>query len=299
MAAKADTRLPTLLEEHHAELLKEWLAGQPTSVRSGQSDDKAAAEESKRFVAALRAAMKRGQLQDVTTPEWREVREILEDVSRTRALRGMSPSETATFVFSLKEPLFGLLRRVLGKDAEALAHETWTATVLLDKLGLYTTEVFQKSRDDVIARQQEELMELSTPVVQLWDGILALPLIGTLDSSRTQVVMENLLQEIVDTGAQIAIIDITGVPTVDTLVAQHLLKTVSAARLMGADCLISGIRPQIAQTIVHLGVELDVVSKATMADAFALALKRIGKVIADRSQLRSGTPRVSAPDERD
>src|SRR6185437_15396613 len=156
----------------------------------------------------------------------------------------------------------------------------WGATLLLDKLGLYTTELFLKSRDAVIARQQAELLELSTPVVQLWESILAVPLIGTLDSARTQVVMENLLQQIVQTGAEIAIIDITGVPTVDTLVAQHLLKTVAAARLMGADCIISGIRPQIAQTIVHLGVVLtDVVTKATLADAFLLALRRGGLAV--------------------
>jgi rsbT co-antagonist protein RsbR len=144
----------------------------------------------------------------------------------------------------------------------------------------------QRSRDAVILRQQEEMLELSTPVVELWDGILALPLIGTLDSARTQIVMENLLEQIVSSKAEIAIIDITGVPTVDTLVAQHLLKTISAARLMGADCIISGIRPQIAQTIVHLGVELDVVSKATMADAFALALRRTGKMVVDRAAPR-------------
>jgi rsbT co-antagonist protein RsbR len=148
---------------------------------------------------------------------------------------------------------------------------------VLDQLGLHTMTAFMKSREEVILRQQEEMLELSTPVVKLWDGILALPMIGTLDSARTQVVMESLLQRIVETGADVAIIDITGVPTVDTLVAQHLLKTVTAARLMGAECIISGIRPQIAQTIVHLGVELgDVVTKATLADAFAVALQRRG-----------------------
>lgn len=188
---------------------------------------------------------------------------------------GFSPSETATFVFSLKKPLFTRLRREIANDAQALADELWATTMLLDKLGLYTTEMFQKTREEVIARQQQELLELSTPVVNLWKDILALPLIGTLDSARTQVVMESLLQKIVETGAAIAIIDITGVPTVDTLVAQHLLKTVAAARLMGADCIISGIRPQIAQTIVHLGVDLGSVStKATLADAFLVALKR-------------------------
>jgi rsbT co-antagonist protein RsbR len=155
----------------------------------------------------------------------------------------------------------------------------WAATLLLDDLGLYTFDVFQKSREEVILRQQREITELSTPVVKLWEGVLALPVIGTLDSARTQVVMENLLQHIVDEGAEIAIIDITGVPTVDTLTAQHLLKTVAAARLMGADCIISGIRPQIAQTIVHLGVELNVISKATLADAFAVALRRTGRTV--------------------
>ena len=169
-------------------------------------------------------------------------------------------------------------------------------TRLLDRLGLYTIECYARTREEVIGRQQQELLELSTPVVQLWDGILALPLIGTLDSARTQVVMENLLQRIVATGAEIAIIDITGVPTVDTLVAQHLIKTISAARLMGADCIISGIRPQIAQTIVHLGLELNVVSKATMADAFALALRRTGKVVVDGP---SRTGPEAEPDERD
>jgi rsbT co-antagonist protein RsbR len=194
--------------------------------------------------------------------------------------QGFSPSETATFVFSLKQPLFRRLRKELSTDADALADELWATTVLLDKLGLYTTEQYQTSRDKIITQQQRELLELSTPVVQLWEGVLALPLIGTLDSERTQVVMESLLQKIVETSAPLAIIDITGVPTVDTLVAQHLLKTVAAARLMGADCIISGIRPQIAQTIVHLGVDLtDVVTKATLADAFSIALKRLGLAV--------------------
>jgi rsbT co-antagonist protein RsbR len=165
-------------------------------------------------------------------------------------------------------------------DAAALAEEIWAASLVLDSLGLYTTEAYQKSREGVIHRQQHELLELSTPVVTLWDGVLALPLIGTLDSARTQIVMESLLQRIVDTGSLIAILDITGVPTVDTLVAQHLLKTIAAARLMGADCIISGIRPQIAQTIVHLGVDLNTVTtKATLADAFKVALKRTGLAV--------------------
>jgi rsbT co-antagonist protein RsbR len=180
-------------------------------------------------------------------------------------------------VFSLKQPLFTALRAEFGSDPVTLGDEIWLATLLLDQLGLLTVEAYQRTREDVITRQQKELLELSTPVVRLWDNILALPLIGTLDSARTQVVMQNLLEAIVATRSDYAVIDITGVPVVDTLVAQHLLKTVSAARLMGADCLISGIRPQIAQTIIHLGVDLsEVTTKATLADAFELALRRGG-----------------------
>jgi rsbT co-antagonist protein RsbR len=217
---------------------------------------------------------------DFKTRAWDEVRGFLADVSTQRARQGFTPVETAMFVFSLKEPLFARLRTELAADPASLTELTWTISTLFDAMGLYTTEVFQSSREQVIVRQQQELLELSTPVVQLWDGILALPLIGTLDSARTQVVMESLLQKIVETGAAIAVIDITGVPTVDTLVAQHLLKTVAAARLMGADCIISGIRPQIAQTIVHLGVNLqNVITKATLADAFVVALNRTGKSV--------------------
>jgi len=200
------------------------------------------------------------------------------DLMNERELREQSQQFLRAFVFSLKQPLFTRLRRVHGQDVDGLADDIWQTTMLLDALGLYSTEVYQKRREGIIARQQQELLELSTPVVQLWDDVLALPLIGTLDSARTQMVMENLLQRIVETGSAIAIIDITGVPLVDTLVAQHLLKTVAAARLMGAECIISGIRPQIAQTIVHLGVSLgDVTTKATLADAFAVALQRTGQ----------------------
>jgi rsbT co-antagonist protein RsbR len=181
------------------------------------------------------------------------------------------------FVFSIKRPLFTTISEAYAKEPTALAQEMWNSTELLDSLGLYTTEIYLKSREQVIRRQQEDMLELSTPVVKLWEGVLALPLIGTLDSARTQVVMESLLEAIVQTNSRVAIIDITGVPTVDTVVAQHLLKTVTAARLMGADCIISGVRPQIAQTIVHLGINLlDVTTKATLSDAFALAMQRSG-----------------------
>jgi rsbT co-antagonist protein RsbR len=289
MPKKFETALPTLIDKHQKQLLEAWLSQQRNSGSWTAEDESDTKSQAARFLAELRKATAAGQIEDIQAREWAGARELLEEVSRARAVRGFTPSQTALFVFSLKEPLFGLLRDESGNNAEKLATEIWTATVLLDKLGLYTTEFFQKTREDVILRQQAEMLELSTPVVQLWEGILAVPLIGTLDSARTQVVMENLLQQIVTTGAEIAIIDITGVPTVDTLVAQHLLKTVSAARLMGADCIISGIRPQIAQTIVHLGVDLSVTSKATMADAFDLALRRVGKTVVDRAK-RAQTP---------
>jgi rsbT co-antagonist protein RsbR len=282
MVASTSNRIPDLLEKHQSKLLAAWLERQLAagSLRSGQIKEDELKEQSQRFLREFVGTLKSAPTDDVMGPGWSTVRELLGDVSRSRALQGFTPSETATFIFSLKEPLFALLREEVKGNAQALGDEIWTVTKLIDKLGLYTAEVYQQSRDDIIKRQAQELLELSTPVVELWHKILAVPLIGTLDSERTQTVMENLLNHIVKSGAEIAIIDITGVPTVDTLVAQHLIKTVSAARLMGADCIISGIRPQIAQTIVHLGLQLDVVSKATMADAFALALKRTGQAVA-------------------
>ncbi len=288
MAEEYATIIPQLLKENQQTLLRDWTDSQKKSgaLRSGQMSETELTETSRRLLAALSAGAATGQFENITAPAWDQSRTVLEDVSRARAALGLTPAETATFVFSLKESLFALLRQKIDKDADRLSHEIWTATLLLDKLGLYAVEAFQKSREDIIRRQQQELLELSTPVVRLWEGVLALPLIGTLDSARTQTVMESLLEEIVISGAEIAIIDITGVPTVDTLVAQHLIKTVAAARLMGADCIISGIRPQIAQTIVHLGLELGVVSKATMADAFALALRRLGKAVVERAPER-------------
>jgi len=290
MTDSVKTKLPDILATHAQDLLASWMQRQLESVatRRDLMSEVELQRQSFEFLNAFHRAAEAGALEDVRHPAWRPVRELLERVSQSRAHQGFSPVETATFVFSLKQPLFERLRDEV-KDPRELAAETWMATVALDALGLFTMEVYQKVREEIIARQQQEMLELSTPVVTLWEGVLALPLIGTLDSARTQVVMESLLQRIVDTGSLIAILDITGVPTVDTLVAQHLLKTVAAARLMGADCIISGIRPQIAQTIVHLGVDLNsVTTKATLADAFAVALKRAGLAVTRKEGARNG-----------
>jgi rsbT co-antagonist protein RsbR len=281
MSPNGKSQLADILAKHESELLTNWVQEQKSNARQQSlMKDAEVRAQCTDFLNQVRDAARANGVADLQGPAWAAVRETLAEVSRSRSLLGFSPSETANFVFSMKKPLFETLRRVFARDPEGLARETWDATLLLDALGLYTTEVFQKTRDEIIARQQQDMLELSTPVVKLWNGILALPLIGTLDSERTQIVMENLLQRIVESGAEVAILDITGVPTVDTLVAQHLIKTVTAARLMGADCIISGIRPQIAQTIVHLGVDLGgVITKATLADAFAVALRRTGLTV--------------------
>jgi rsbT co-antagonist protein RsbR len=272
--------LGQLLMAQQQDILAEWqeLLKSAGALQSGRIKEAELQTQCRGFLAQLHAAVQADPALNASSAAFETVRSMLGDISRSRAMQGFSPTETATFVFSLKQPLFNALNRKgdLGTVNAALV---WQITLLLDELGLHTIEVYQKTREEVIARQAQEISELSTPVVKLWDGVLALPLIGTLDSERTQVVMENLLQSIVDEGAEIAIIDITGVPTVDTLTAQHLLKTVAAARLMGADCIVSGIRPQIAQTMVHLGVELNVVSKSNLADAFAWALRRVNKMV--------------------
>ena len=279
MTITTSNRIADIVTRHEQPILEEWLREQLTALSARQDliSEADLLQQSAEFLALFTSACRSGNLTNITAPEWKPSCSFLGNVSRSRATQGFSPSETATFVFSLKQPFFSRLRQELGEDAGGLAEEMWSATVLLDKLGLYTTEVYQKAREEVIRLQQAEMLELSTPVVKLWDGIIALPLIGTLDSSRTNMMMENLLQNIVDTGSGIAIVDITGVPTVDTLVAQYLLKTVAAARLMGAECIISGIRPQIAQTMVQLGVEFrDVVTKASLADALAYSFRQIG-----------------------
>jgi len=284
------SHIEAVLRGDRAGLLEAWVTEQlaATSSRPDLLGTSELRVESSRFLEALAVAVAADASVDIGGTTWNEVRELLTDLSRTRATRGFTPTETAMFVFSLKKPVFARIQEELAERPAELAVALWAATELLDRLGLFTTEAYLLSREAVIRRQQDELIELSTPVVKLWEGVVAVPLIGTLDSARTQVVMESLLERIVATDSTIAIIDITGVPTVDTLVAQHLLRTVAAARLMGADCIISGIRPQIAQTIVHLGLDLsEVTTKASLSDAVIVALERTGFEIRRRGAAAS------------
>ncbi len=278
MPSSSKNTLAQVLNSKHSEIGSKW---QELQTKGGRTLSASETQDTKRksaeFIESLQKAVASDDTDDVNSPAWSQMRDLLNDLSSSRAKSGYTPTETASFIFSFKEPLFAALQSEFGKDPVELAASMMKASQLLDKLGLMTMEAFQRTREDIISRQQQEMLELSTPVVRLWENILALPLIGTLDSARTQIVMQNLLEAIVSTRSDYAIIDITGVPIVDTLVAQHLLKTVAAARLMGADCMISGIRPQIAQTIIHLGVDLsEVTTKATLADAFAVALRRGG-----------------------
>lgn len=275
------SKLPEILSRHENQIHAEWLKHMAGAVRRGDlMTDSELKEQSRELLTAIVAGTKSGDVTKLDGAAWTPARELLQTISSSRARQGFTPSETTTFVMSLKQPVFDALRQELSSKPDSLFEEVWNATLLIDTLALITTEAYMETREQVITRQQQELLELSTPVVKLWDGILALPIIGTLDSARTQVVMESLLQTVVQTNSRFAIIDITGVPTVDTLVAQHLLKTITAARLMGAECVISGVRPQIAQTIVHLGIDLSqVITKAKLSDAFALCLQRSGRTV--------------------
>jgi rsbT co-antagonist protein RsbR len=275
---KETEALLAALQQDETGVTSEWLSEAASAGAPSDSQRRAMQDEVRELVAATRSGLQAGGSADAfNAGEWAALRQALESLSRSRAAQGQSAGDTSFFVLAFKRPLFARLQQSLIRDPQLLVATLWQATLLVDRMAQWTVTTYQRTREDIIKRQQEELLELSTPVIKLWDGVLAVPMIGTLDSSRTQVVMEALLQRIVDTGANLAIIDITGVPTVDTLVAQHLLKTVSAIRLMGAECIISGIRPQIAQTIVHLGIDLQgIASKATLADALSLALAQQG-----------------------
>ena len=269
-----------ILEAEGSKVLGAWMA-ELDATFGPKGKGASAAVDAERLLAAMRDALRSGEDDNnLAEARWSRANDVLAAFSESGAARGMTAAQTSAFVLALKKPLFAALQTRLASDPERLMSSIWSVSTLVDKLSQHTLTTYQQSREEVISRQQAELLELSTPVVKLWEGVLAVPMIGTLDSARTQLVMESLLQRIVDTGSELAIIDITGVPTVDTLVAQHLLKTVTAIRLMGADCIISGVRPQIAQTIVHLGIDLQgITTRASLADALALALKRGGFVV--------------------
>ena len=267
-----------VVRKNETAILARWLEEMAASTRRTDLIGNAELEQQAReFLRLFTQAAQTGS--DQRAEEFIGTRDFLKDLAKSRMEQGFTPAEVVMFVLSIKQPIFNALRDAY-KNADELVGEIWAAGNLIDKLGMLTVDSAIEIRNQIISRQQSEMLELSTPVVKLWDGVLALPLIGTLDSARTQVVMESLLSAIVESNSQIAIIDITGVPTVDTLVAQHLIKTITAARLMGADCYLSGIRPAIAQTIVHLGIDLtDVQTKASLADAFGMALARVGKSV--------------------
>lgn len=295
MAAESKSRLGEVLQQQGSQLLPEWIGEQLKVVRRDLMKESELREQCGEFLRLLTASLQTNATMRTESAEWQALQQMLTNTSRSRTIQGFSAGETTTFVLSIKGPLFNALRAAHGNNAQALADDILKASQLLDQLGIWTADVYQKSREEVIIRQQQDMLELSTPVVTLWEGILALPVIGTLDSARSQVVMESLLTRIVETGSTIAIIDITGVPTVDTLTAQHLLKTITAARLMGADCIISGIRPQIAQTIVHLGVDLNtVITKASLAGAFALALERLRLQVTSKTAKPTDKPATPA-----
>lgn len=288
-------QLAEIISSNEDQIRAQWIEGMSKSVQRADLISKGELDEQCRAIlAAIVAGVKSSGPIDFAGSGWDSARETFQSISASRARQGFTPIEVATYVLSLKQPLFAAIRGTLKGKQDELFDTVWAATELLDRLALITTEAYIAAREELISRQQQELLELSTPVVKLWDGILALPIIGTLDSARTQMVMENLLQTVVATNSKYAIIDITGVPTVDTLVAQHLLKTITAARLMGAECIISGVRPQIAQTIVHLGINLeDVITKAKLSDALALALERSGRMVTRTNTAQVKTNPVS------
>ncbi|KAA9338916.1 STAS domain-containing protein [Adhaeribacter soli] len=268
-----------VIRKNKAQILESWMKYQLTDedLRDDLMNMEELHGQSEQLLDSFLNALESGNMNDINAREFEPIRDTLGEISVMRARRGYSPRETGTFVLSLKQSLFDALEKEFKSQPEILYKEIILVNNLLDSLSIFTFETFIKGREEVILRQTDEINEISTPVIRVWEGILALPIIGTLDSARTQIVMENLLQEIVATGSSIAILDISGVPAVDSLVAQHLIKTVSATRLMGAECIISGIRAEIAQTIVHLGIDLsNIKTKASLASALRLAYDMMG-----------------------
>jgi Anti-anti-sigma regulatory factor (antagonist of anti-sigma factor) len=259
-----------ILQKKKKQILEDWMTMQlaDAGLRDDLMSNEELREQSTELLDTLVQVINDKNLADFDSEEFAPVNEILSGISISRARQGFSPRETGIYIFSLKDSILKTLQNEIKDDAQTMMQSIIAVNKLLDNLGIVTFETFIKGREEVILRQTDEIAEISTPVIQVWDGILALPIIGTLDSARTQVVMENLLQRIVETGSTIAILDISGVPAVDSLVAQHIIKTVAATRLMGAECIISGIRPEIAQTVVHLGIDLsNIITKSSLASA--------------------------------
>lgn len=277
--------ISTILSKRKKDILQRWIDNQieDPSLREDLMTNDELRNQSEELLDAFVKVLRSSDQDDISRQEYQPIIDILNGISLSRAHTGFSPRETATYVLSLKKAIIRVLQEELENEPASLVNQILRISDLLDSLSLVTVETYLKGREEVIMRQTSEISEISTPVIRVWDGILALPIIGTLDSERTQVVMENLLQEIVNTGSYIAILDISGVPTVDTLVAQHLIKTVNATRLMGAECIISGIKPEIAQTIVHLGINLEgIQTKASLAAALKYAFGKLSLVVAKR-----------------
>ncbi|WPP49772.1 STAS domain-containing protein [Catalinimonas niigatensis] len=276
---------PKLLSKRKKDVLQNWIDNQveDPALREDLMSNEEIRYQSEELLDAFLKAIKTENYEDISRQEYNPIIEILSGISLSRAHGGFTPRETAIYVLSLKKAIIHVLLEELKDDPGALVNEILKISNLLDSLSIVTFETYLKGREEVILRQSNEMNEISTPVIRVWEGVLALPIIGTLDSERTQIVMESLLQEIVDTESNIAILDISGVPAVDTLVAQHLIKTVNATRLMGAECIISGIKPEIAQTIVHLGINLEgVQTKASLAAALKYAFNKMNMVVVKR-----------------
>ncbi|GAB2544168.1 STAS domain-containing protein [Rufibacter soli] len=280
----------TILKGKKKQIMEAWMSNQlkDAALRDDLMSVSELQQQSDEFLTALLKAFNSPYAEDTDSAGYEPINDILNEISITRARQGFSPRETSSYILSLKEVLSSLLEDQLKNDPSTLYREIISVNKILDNLSLVTMETYIKGREEVILRQTNEMSEISTPVIRVWDGILALPIIGTLDSARTQVVMEALLEEIVASSSRIAILDISGVPTVDSLVAQHLIKTVSAARLMGAECIISGIRPEIAQTIVHLGIDLtNIYTKASLASALKMAFSILNITVSRSSEKKT------------
>ena len=268
----------TILKGKKGQIIEKWMQNQSanTTLNDDLIGNQELREQSEEFVTSLLDKLNVENLNNADSGDFDEVMEILDTITISRARQGFSPKETGLFVLFLKEAILEILSQEINSNAALLYTESMKVNRLLDNFTIATFESYISGREEVILRQNDEMTEISTPVIRVWDGILAMPIIGTLDSSRTQIVMENLLEAIVETGSSIAILDISGVPAVDSLIAQHLMKTVAATRLMGAECVISGIRPEIAQTIVHLGIDLsNIITKATLASALQYSFQTL------------------------